>query len=70
MATTSSSDSSKPAANKLEEMKRKLGQFLREENAFTYPFALAEKYTSAKREYIFLGKPGAGCCSLFASVRD
>ena len=51
----------KDAKNKLESFKQTLHKFLHEENAFTYLFALAEKYTKLKREYIFVGayQPGA-----------
>ena len=42
-------------ANKLENIKKALHDFLHEKNAFTSVFELAEKYTKLSREYIFLG---------------
>ena len=57
MATSTKAESA-AKANKLQDMKLKIHEFLHEENAFTYPFALAEKYTKVKREYLFIGK---GC---------
>lgn len=56
MATSSSkSDSSAPAANKLGSIQKALHDFLHTPSAVTPIFELIEKNAKLKREYIFLG---------------